>query len=292
MTTSILQSMDEIEAAHLATDARIFPLERQVRWDVTRADFNGLWLLHVREFEARIRQVALQPHRAHIYWELPWHAARCPLKLRRLENDVWRTGGRTVWAAMSLPSDEMVALSKIAGLSTPTVMQTPPILAGNRFKALHDEMLNMAEQQAPEVQRAVRMQMIERLIECITVGDTSPSPGCRSHVQIMSSFHRYVEERGDRAVHEAEICRAIGVPARTLRYCCQQKLGMSPHAYLTLRRLTLVRRFLPEAASVADAAERYGFWHLGRFAKVYRAQFGELPSTTNRGRGRKRNVSQ
>jgi AraC-like DNA-binding protein len=259
MATSILQSMDEIEAAHIATDARIFPLDRQVRWDVTRADFNGLWLLHVREFEARIRQVALQPHRAHIYWELPWHAALCPLKLRRLENDVWRTDGRTVWAAISLPSDEMAALSEIAGedLSTPNVMQTPPILAGNRFKALHDEMLKMAEQQTPEVQRALRMQMIERLIECITVADISPSPGRRAHVQIMNNFHRYVEERGDRAVHEPEVCRAIGVPARTLRHCCQQKLGMSPRAYLTLRRLTLARRFLPEAASVADAAERY-----------------------------------
>lgn len=289
MVIRILQSLDEIEAEHIASDARIFPLERQLRWVVTRADIDGLWLLHVREFETRIRQIAMQPHRMQIYWELPWDAVAGPLTLRRCtpqQEDVWRTVDRTVWGAISLPMEEMAALSEVAGenLSTPTVMQlvTPSLRAGNQFKALHDEVLKMAEQQAPEVQRALRMQMIERLVDCIALGDIRPATWAFcAHVEIMRRFHRYVEERGDRSVHVPELCRVIGVPARTLRYCCQQKLGMSPRDYLTLRRLTLTRRFLPEAASVADAAKRYGFWHLGRFAQVYRAQFGELPSTTH-----------
>ena len=33
---------------------------------------------------------------------------------------------------------------------------------------------------------------------------------------------------------------------------------------------------------ISDAAARWGFIHLGHFANAYKAQFGELPSTTAR----------
>jgi len=29
---------------------------------------------------------------------------------------------------------------------------------------------------------------------------------------------------------------------------------------------------------IADVANKWGFWHLGQFAKDYRSWFGELPS--------------
>jgi AraC family ethanolamine operon transcriptional activator len=50
-------------------------------------------------------------------------------------------------------------------------------------------------------------------------------------------------------------------------------------------RLQLVRRDLLAAgpeARVTDAAMRWGFYHLGRFSRLYAAQFGELPSATHR----------
>jgi transcriptional regulator GlxA family with amidase domain len=31
---------------------------------------------------------------------------------------------------------------------------------------------------------------------------------------------------------------------------------------------------------IADAANAWGFWHMGQFAKDYRTLFGELPSQT------------
>jgi len=61
---------------------------------------------------------------------------------------------------------------------------------------------------------------------------------------------------------------------------------MSPIRYLLLRRLREVRRALrdadPNMAKVAEIAQRFGFWELGRFAGRYRATFGESPSTTLR----------
>ena len=293
MATKVLHNMDEIEAEHVASDARIFPLERDLHWIVTRTDIDGLWLLHVREFEARIRQIAMQPHRVQIYWELPWDdsAHARPLTLRRCtrhQEDVWRTVGRTEWAAISLPLEEMNTLAEVAGedLSPPSdsmQLVMPSEQCGDRFTALHRAILTTAAGE-PEVQRALRMQMITRLIECIGTGDSRPpSWAFRVRADIMRRFHLYIEDQGDRPLHVPELCLAIGVPERTLRYCCQQQLGMSPRAYLTLRRLTMVRRILlRQAASVADAARQYGFWHLGRFAQAYRTQFGEMPSTTIR----------
>ena len=291
MATKVLQSLDEIEAEHFASDVRVFPLKHELRWDVSRADLDGLWLLHVREFEPRIRHVAMQPHRTQIDWKLPWDVGSGPLTLQRRtsqEEEVWRTVDRTVWAGISLPREEMHILSDIAGedLSAPDVTQlvTPTVPCCDQFKALHQAILTAPMASELEVQRALRMQMIERLIECLVTGDIQPASWAfRSHAAIMRRFHLYVEEQGDRPVHVPELCQAIGVPERTLRYCCEQKLGMSPRAYLTLRRLILVRRaLLHGAASVANAARQYGFWHLGRFAQAYRAQFGELPSMTIR----------
>jgi transcriptional regulator GlxA family with amidase domain len=51
-------------------------------------------------------------------------------------------------------------------------------------------------------------------------------------------------------------------------------------------RLARVRDALraadPHRDTVAEAAHRCGFGHLGRFAAAYRAKYGEPPSTTLR----------
>jgi AraC family ethanolamine operon transcriptional activator len=81
-----------------------------------------------------------------------------------------------------------------------------------------------------------------------------------------------------------EVCRRVGASRRKLNYCFQEVLGSSPVKYLRAVRLNGVRRELRAgAAAVQDVAARWGFWHLGQFAREYRQQFGELPSETRRG---------
>jgi AraC-like DNA-binding protein len=55
-------------------------------------------------------------------------------------------------------------------------------------------------------------------------------------------------------------------------------------SYMRARALHEVRRELVSGAaeSVTDTAFRWGFTELGRFARAYREQYGELPSETLR----------
>ncbi|QKV18446.1 helix-turn-helix domain-containing protein [Oricola thermophila] len=81
-----------------------------------------------------------------------------------------------------------------------------------------------------------------------------------------------------------DICRELGVSERTLQYAFLDYAGLSPTAYLRRVRLNRVREALrgadAQTATVTETAMRFGFLHLGRFARDYRMFFGERPSQT------------
>jgi AraC-like DNA-binding protein len=84
----------------------------------------------------------------------------------------------------------------------------------------------------------------------------------------------------------ADICSAVGASERTLRACCEERLGMGPIRYLWLRRMHLARRALlgadPATATVTRIATDHGFWELGRFSVAYQVLFGESLSASLR----------
>ena len=79
---------------------------------------------------------------------------------------------------------------------------------------------------------------------------------------------------------------------RTLNYAFMERFGLSPALYMKVQRLNGVRRDLrghqEPSMNVADVANKWGFWHLGQFARDYRNLFCELPSATYK---RKHNTS-
>ena len=79
----------------------------------------------------------------------------------------------------------------------------------------------------------------------------------------------------------ASLARMAGVGVRNLQAGFRNHVNMSPMAYLRQIRLCRVHDDLysGRAATIADAAHRWGFGHLGRFAADYRAKYGALPST-------------
>ena len=79
------------------------------------------------------------------------------------------------------------------------------------------------------------------------------------------------------------LCQEVGVGWTTLVQGFRERFGVTPKAYLRAVRLNEVRRDLragPPEVTIADVANRWGFWHMGQFAADYKRLFGELPSET------------
>jgi len=91
-----------------------------------------------------------------------------------------------------------------------------------------------------------------------------------------------------------EIAQSLGVSVRALQSSFQEHRRQTPTAYLRQIRLGQVRDRLRDGTDgdkVIDVALAHGFFHLGRFAQQYKAQFGESPSDTLRSRaGRTRRL--
>ncbi|SDX90404.1 helix-turn-helix domain-containing protein [Roseicitreum antarcticum] len=128
-------------------------------------------------------------------------------------------------------------------------------------------------------------QAVLYLVNAATPDDSTPPSGGRAY-HICRKAQAFVEDRIDaeNLPSVADLCAATGVSERSLQYAFRDYVGMSPLAYLKVRRMNEVRTVLlhnePEATSVTDIAMQFGFGHLGRFAGDYKRLFGETPSTT------------
>jgi AraC-like DNA-binding protein len=93
----------------------------------------------------------------------------------------------------------------------------------------------------------------------------------------------FIEAHLDSTMTVADLVDVSGVPGRTLFRHFKHFKGVSPMGYLRNARYVKVRDALLSAefeANVTAIAMRWGFSHMGRFAKEYRDRFGETPSQT------------
>jgi transcriptional regulator GlxA family with amidase domain len=89
-----------------------------------------------------------------------------------------------------------------------------------------------------------------------------------------------------------DICAAAGVNARTLQHTFRRHHGCSPMSFLRRIRLHAAHHELLHPAddtTVAGQAVKWGFFHFGRFSRIYHSEFGELPSRTLQRSRRKTN---
>lgn len=109
-----------------------------------------------------------------------------------------------------------------------------------------------------------------------------PAATCRPrHVRIaIDAMH----ERPADPHTTASLAQLACVSVRNLQAGFRRHVDMSPMAYLRQLRLSRAHDDLRtgRAATVAEAAHRWGFAHLGRFAADYRAKYGDRPSRFQR----------
>jgi AraC family transcriptional regulator, ethanolamine operon transcriptional activator len=108
------------------------------------------------------------------------------------------------------------------------------------------------------------------------------SSGARKRIVVAADD--YLRAHIDRPIYTDELCDALGVSASSLVEAFHAVFVISPHRFLKLRRLSMVRAALRSREGarplVKSVALSHGFWHQGQFAHDYRANFGESPSET------------
>ena len=140
---------------------------------------------------------------------------------------------------------------------------------------------------SPPAAEALEQALLRPLITCLLDGEERRDGVPPTHrAAIANRFTAAVEASLDEPLHIPDLCRRVGITARTLNSLCHEQFGVSAQRFLTLRRLHLTRRALLRSdhghETVTEIATSHGIWELGRFAVAYKALFGESPSATLR----------
>jgi AraC-like DNA-binding protein len=202
------------------------------------------------------------------------------------------------WGTISMAADDLAMAwhalvdGQPATPAATRLLRPPPYLM-SRLLDLHKTAGQLAATTPdilahPEVCRAMEQTLLQVMVRCLAEGlavETNPRPRY-GRQPVMRRFEQFLEQNPDRPIYLPEVCAAIGVSGRTLRFRCEENLGMGPNRYLWLRRMNCARKALaladPTQASVTAIALDHGFGELGRFSVRYRELFGESPSTTLR----------
>ncbi len=204
------------------------------------------------------------------------------------------------WAAIALPFSVLEAWSSAAAMPVPwrgeanllTVAQG----AGERLSGALAAAARLVEDtpailSAPSVGVGLAASLRELVADAIA-GEASQRISVRATreaVRVVRQVEAYLEANVDRPLYREDLCAVTGVSLRKLHDAFIAIVGVSPNAYLKLRRLALARRALRSQGTdpvlVKSVALAHGFWHLGYFAHDYRSLFGETPSETQLARG-------
>lgn len=204
------------------------------------------------------------------------------------------TGGPVQWAALQVPEQTWTQMAGRIG--APAAGQRMEMLAlspeQRHFlrRALGYAQILLREHPAladtPQIRDSLHHSLMDAFMQVVLEGGGAgdPTPGF-ARAPIVTVVEDYMHAHPDMLLlHINDLCVAAGVSERTLRNAFHEAFGMAPMRYLRIRRLNQVRQLLLEdgagVASVTDAATRYAFFDLGRFAADYRTLFGEYPSDT------------
>ncbi len=99
---------------------------------------------------------------------------------------------------------------------------------------------------------------------------------------VVRRAEEYMDAHFQNAITLSDLVRVAGCSRSALTKAFRASRGYSAMQFLSDRRLDFARRRLQEdpSATATEVALASGFSNQGRFAKAYRARFGELPSET------------
>jgi AraC family ethanolamine operon transcriptional activator len=136
-------------------------------------------------------------------------------------------------------------------------------------------------------EQAKRDDLLHRIILTASGGvPFAPPTHNAERTQVLEQAVYAIKQRPADVLSVGALCRIVGASERALNYAFLERYGLPPARFMKAYRLNGARRELSQLISqglkISDVANKWGFWHLGQFAKDYRLWFGELPSETCR----------
>lgn len=102
--------------------------------------------------------------------------------------------------------------------------------------------------------------------------------------QVVAQARDYILAHRTESITVPELCQQVHVSRRTLQYCFEDVLGISPILYLRTVRLNGVRRELAGGRAIGELAGEWGLCNFSQFSSDYRKLFGMTPSASVRQR--------
>ncbi len=130
--------------------------------------------------------------------------------------------------------------------------------------------------------------LLQNLLALLGKGDGLPAAAgsFQRRQRIVASVRDHVLSHLDQAITVPQMCEQAHVSRRTLQYCFEDIVGMSPTQYLRRVRLNGVRRQLryPQSGkeAIGAVASNWGFDNFSQFSSDYRKLFGACASQSGR----------
>lgn len=132
----------------------------------------------------------------------------------------------------------------------------------------------------------LRRQVVNAIVETVRAGTLGTVPSATTgKSERFARALAYISEHAREPIGLADVAAAANLTDRGLQQMFQREIGRTPTAVLRSTRLEGARAEIQDAQPdqlIGDIARSWQFWHLGRFASVYRQAYGENPSETRR----------
>jgi len=98
-----------------------------------------------------------------------------------------------------------------------------------------------------------------------------------AHRSLIARVMRYIDENLSSGSGIDDIAAAMNVSVSTLTHCFKAELGISPHKYITERRLVYAQKLLSEGRKPSKIYAECGYGDYSSFYKAYLKTFGCSP---------------
>jgi len=155
-----------------------------------------------------------------------------------------------------------------------------------------ENILKYAANKEESIFHTEELEILLYLIPAKIIQNIHPHMECSRKRLLQEKHLLYIESRSYMHTHIHEdltvksVAEKFGLTERTLHNYFKKELDISPKRYLMVLRLRKIHKILKKSrvkkGLIEETARKFGFYHMGQFAKSYKDFFGELPSQTLR----------